>query len=130
MALSSPIGSATTIAIADTSIVPATSGSTPKRGRGEERRPLGAEQELGDRHLAQERDRLDRQDDDDADGRANGEQGAQEQRPLDQELEPLHTRRVIAPWRAALRASCRPGSRPRRTPCPAFLSAKCFRASS
>jgi hypothetical protein len=32
MALNNPIGSATAIAIADTSIVPATSGMTPNRG--------------------------------------------------------------------------------------------------
>ena len=100
--------------------------------RREERRPLGAEQELDDRHLAEERDRLDRQHHDDADRRADREQGAEEQRPLDHELEPLHVDmpRVIALGEQLLRASARPAIRRRRTPCPTLRSAKCFLASS
>ena len=73
-------------------------------GIGEQRRPLGADQELDDRHLAEERDRLDREHDDDADGRADREQRAQEQRPLDERLESRSHQRSTA--RAPSSRSC------------------------
>ena len=68
--------------------MPATSGSTPKLLVGEERRPLGAGQELDDRHFAQERERLERR------GRAmmpavvrTDSSCAEEQQPLDDPFE-------------------------------------------
>ena len=109
----------------ETSSVPATSGRTPKRGVGEERRPLGAEEELRDRHFAQEADGLHRQDDDDADRRADREQGAAGSSPhsmrnsnrlLPTSSDTLVGSRSLFP-RAAARGSGRPAIHPRRTPC-------------
>ena len=65
--MSRPAGSATTMAIADVSSVPADERQHAEVLVGEERRPDRAEQELGDRHFAEERRRLEQQDDDDAD---------------------------------------------------------------
>jgi len=55
----------------------------------EQRRPLGARQKFDNGHFPEKRHRLDREHEDDADRRADREQGAQEEDPLDDELEPL-----------------------------------------
>ena len=61
MALSRPIGSATAIAMAETSIVPATSGSTPKCWLAKSGVHSVPVRNSSDRNLAQKADGLDRE---------------------------------------------------------------------
>ncbi len=105
------MGSATIIAIVETSIVPMTSGSTPKRllaksgvhSVPKRKSPIGTSRKKPTVSIAE--------DDDDADRREDRQRGAHEQRALDDPLDRpashaltcRYQAATVVPWRAAVR---------------------------